>query len=283
MKLNIFQVDAFADALFCGNPAAVIPLKEWLPDNLLQQVAMENNLSETAFIVAVPGRPVINASADPLVINNLVSESAPHYEIRWFTPAVEVNLCGHATLASAYVLFNLLDHPGETIIFHSPSGPLVVSRQGGIIAMDFPRWLPKKLEVIPAYLSEALGGASIVSVHQNRDLLVELENEAAVQQCAPDFTLLKKYFDKLIITAAGTSTDFVSRFFAPAAGINEDPVTGSAHAQLIPFWSERTGKKKLTAKQLSARGGDLLCEDLGGRVLMSGKAKLYLTGEIFLS
>lgn len=282
MKLNIYQVDAFADKLFSGNPAAVIPLQEWLPDDLMQQIAMENNLSETVFFVPVLGEPIINASADPLVINNIVSETLTGYEIRWFTPAVEINLCGHATLASAYVLFNLLDHPSDTIIFYSPSGPLIVTKQADNISMDFPRWMPKKLDQVPAFVSEALGGAEVVSVHQYRDLLVELPDETAVKECKPDFTLIKKYFDKLIITAAGDSTDFVSRFFAPAAGIDEDPVTGSAHAQLIPYWSERLGKKKLTAKQLSARGGYLLCEDTEDRVLMSGKAILYLKGEIYI-
>ncbi|CAN5418072.1 PhzF family phenazine biosynthesis protein [soil metagenome] len=280
MKLNIFQVDAFAEKLFEGNPAAVIPLTEWLPDSLMQQIAMENNLSETVFFVPVQGEPIINVSADPLVINNLVSEQTASYEIRWFTPAVEVNLCGHATLASAYVLFNLLDHPSDTIIFQSASGPLVVTKDGDNISMDFPRWLPQKLDETPAFLNEALGGVKVISVAQYRDLLVELEDEKAVQECKPDFTLLKKHFDKLIITAAGNSTDFVSRFFAPASGIDEDPVTGSAHSQLIPYWSEKLGKKKMTAKQLSARGGYLRCEDLQERVIMSGKGCLYLLGEI---
>ncbi len=282
MKLNIYQVDAFAEKLFEGNPAAVIPLTEWLPGDLMQQIAMENNLSETVFFVPVLGEPIINVSADPLVISNIVSEQTVAYEIRWFTPAVEVNLCGHATLASAYILFNLLDHPSDTIIFHSASGPLVATRNGDKISMDFPRWMPKKLDETPAFLSEALGGAKVISVSQYRDLLVELENEKAVQECQPDFTLLKKHFDKLIITAAGNSTDFVSRFFAPAAGIDEDPVTGSAHSQLIPYWSEKLGKTQLTAKQLSARGGYLRCEDLPERVIMSGKGHLFMKGEIHI-
>ena len=282
MKLDIYQVDAFAEKLFTGNPAAVIPLTEWLSTDLMQQIAMENNLSETVFFVAVPGEPVINVSADPLVISSIVSEETLAYEIRWFTPAIEINLCGHATLASAYVLFNLLDHPTDNIIFNSASGPLIVTKKGDLISMDFPRWAPKKIDETPAFLSEALGGAKIVAVYKYRDWLVELEDETAVQQCNPDFTLMKKYFDKLIITAAGDKTDFVSRFFAPGAGIDEDPVTGSAHSQLIPFWSERLGKKKLTARQLSVRGGFLICEDLDERVIMSGKTHLYMKGEIYI-
>jgi PhzF family phenazine biosynthesis protein len=243
---------------------------------------MENNLSETVFFVPVPGQPLINTSADPLVLTSIVSETPVSYEIRWFTPEQEVNLCGHATLAGAWVLFNLLDHPGNTIVFHSASGPLVISKDGDYISMDFPRWMPRPLELVPAFLSEALGGVNIINVYQYRDLLVELQDEQTVLSCSPDFTLMKKHFDKVIITAAGDDTDFVSRFFAPAAGINEDPVTGSAHSQLIPFWSARTGKKKLSAKQLSSRGGYLKCEDTGERVIMAGKAKLFLKGEIYI-
>jgi PhzF family phenazine biosynthesis protein len=267
--------------LFSGNPAAVIPLQEWLPDSLMQQIAMENNLSETVFFVPVYGEPIINVSADPLVINNIVSETITGYDIRWFTPAVEINLCGHATLASAWVLFNKLDYPFDTIVFNSASGPLVVSRQDDLISMDFPRWMPGTVHT-PAYLKEALGGVEIVSVQKHRDLLVELPNEAAVSACVPDFTLFKKYFDKVIITAKGESVDFVSRFFAPGAGVDEDPVTGSAHSQLIPFWSQRLGKTTLTARQLSARGGYLLCEDRGERVQMGGKGILFLKGEIYV-
>jgi PhzF family phenazine biosynthesis protein len=282
MKLNIYQVDAFAEKLFTGNPAAVIPLEDWLPDELMQQIAMENNLSETVFFVPVPGHPVINQSTDPLVIRNIVSETPVSYEIRWFTPVVEINLCGHATLASAWVLFNLLDHASETIVFHSKSGTLFVSKDGDYLSLDFPSWMPKPLELVPEFINEALGGVNVINVYQYRDLLVELEDEATVAGCNPNFSLLKKHFDKLIITAAGNEVDFVSRFFAPAAGVDEDPVTGSAHSQLIPFWSRRTGKKKLSAKQLSHRGGYLQCEAAGERVRMAGKGKLYLKGEIYV-
>jgi PhzF family phenazine biosynthesis protein len=282
MKLKIYQVDAFAGKLFKGNPAAVIPLKEWLSTELMQQIAMENNLSETVFYVPVAGLPEINSSPDPLVIDNIVSETSNEYEIRWFTPEVEINLCGHATLAAAFILFDVLKEQKESIVFKSMSGLLFVEKAGSSIQMNFPSWKPGPVEHIPEDLSAALGEIPIVSVHKNRDLLVELENEEAVLNCQPDFGLMKKHFDKLIITAKGEEVDFVSRFFAPGAGINEDPVTGSAHSQLIPFWSEKLGRKKMMARQLSARVGDLICEDIGDRVLMGGSAVLYLTGEIHL-
>jgi PhzF family phenazine biosynthesis protein len=282
MKHNIYQVDAFTDKIFGGNPAAVIPLDDWLPDSLMQKIATENNLSETVFFVPVPGQPIINNSTDPLVLTSIVSETPLSYDIRWFTPAVEVNLCGHATLASAWVLFNLLEHPSDTIVFHSASGPLVVTKNGDLLSMDFPSWMPAPLDLVPEFISDSLGGENIINAYQYRDLLIELADEQAVANCKPDFSLLKKHFDKVIITAAGSDVDFVSRFFAPASGIDEDPVTGSAHSQLIPFWSRRTGKKKLTAKQLSARGGYLVCEDVGERVIIAGKARLFMKGEIFI-
>lgn len=283
MKLAVYKVDAFADRLFAGNPAAVIPLQQWLPDALMQQIAMENNLSETVFFVPRPGEPLINTSPDPLVFDNLVSETPTEYEIRWFTPVDEINLCGHATLASAYVLFNILGHAWDSIVFHGKSGPLLVTRNGEGFTLDFPRWKPEPLAEIPEGLSQALGGAAIVSVHQYRDLLVELKDEAAVQNCQPDLGFMKKHFGKIIITAQGSSVDFVSRFFAPGLGIDEDPVTGSAHSQLIPYWSEKLGKQKLTARQLSARGGELICEDKGDRVLQSGKVVMFMDGHIYLN
>ena len=284
MKLTVYQIDAFTDKLFGGNPAAVIPLTDWLDDALMQQIALENNLSETVFFVPRPAEIIIMDSPDPLVIHPLVVEADPReYDIRWFTPEVEINLCGHATLASAYVLFNILEHPAHSITFHSKSGPLVVTRTDDRISMDFPAWKPTKLETTPEFLQEALGGVEVKEVHQYRDLLVVVPDEAAVQQCVPDFTLLKKHFDKLIITAAGESADFVSRFFAPGAGVDEDPVTGSAHSQLIPFWSERLNQHLLVAKQLSKRGGTIYCEQLSEeRVLMSGHCVFYMKGEITL-
>jgi len=264
MKLTIYQVDAFAGKLFGGNPAAVIPLKEWLDETLMQQVAMENNLSETVFFV-----PSANKEAD--------------FDIRWFTPEVEINLCGHATLASAYVLFNIMGFKKENIVFSSKSGLLKVGRRDELIVMDFPSWKPERLAEYPEELARILGGAEIVGVYKYRDILVELTNEEAVKNCAPDFSLMKKHFDKMIITAPGKSVDFVSRFFAPGAGIDEDPVTGSAHSQLIPFWSEKLGITKMHALQLSKRGGEIWCEQLNEqRVTMAGKGIYYMTGEIML-
>lgn len=283
MKLPIYQVDAFASEQFGGNPASVVPLESWLPDVLLQKIAMENNQSETAFIVPVPGLPVINVSPDPLVLDNIVSETPSEYEIKWFTPEVEINLCGHATLASAYVLFHYMGHQSDTIFFHSQSGLLTASKKGDLISLDFPRWKPTEVLDENPFLKEALGWIDVVAVYRHRDWLVELKDEHAVQLCNPDFELIKKHFGKLIITAAGTKTDFVSRFFGPGVGIDEDPVTGSSHAQLIPYWHEKTGKANMTALQLSERGGYLEVEDLPDRVKMTGKAIPYLKGEIYLS
>ncbi|MGG9971372.1 PhzF family phenazine biosynthesis protein [Ferruginibacter sp. SUN002] len=265
MKLTLYQIDAFTNKLFGGNPAAVIPLDKWLDDTLMQQIALENNLSETVYIV-----PAANTDAD--------------YEIRWFTPEIEINLCGHATLASAYVLFEILDFKKEILRFSSKSGILKVTKKDDLIIMDFPSWKPERFDDYDAAtLSNILGGVEIVGVYKNRDYLIELQNEAAVKNCTPDFTLMKKHFDKMIITAPGKSVDFVSRFFAPGAGINEDPVTGSAHSQLIPFWSEKLSKHTLHALQLSQRGGEIWCEQTSKeRVAMSGNCVYYMKGEITL-
>ena len=277
MKLTIYQIDAFTDQLFGGNPAAVIPLKRWISDELMQKIALENNLSETVFFV-----PSTNNKSD--------------FEIRWFTPEAEINLCGHATLASAYVLFNMLGYQKKKIAFDCKSGLLKVSKQGDLIIMNFPSWKPERVIDYPAELSTILGNPEIVGVYKHRDLLVELIDEDAVKNCKPDFTLMKRHFDKMIITAPGKKLpgdsnspdkfesehiDFVSRFFAPGVGIDEDPVTGSAHSQLIPFWSEKLNKKKLHALQLSKRMGELWCEQLNEeRVAMSGKAVFYMKGKI---
>ena len=262
MKLTLYQIDAFANKPFSGNPAAVIPLAQWLDDSLMQAIALENNLSETVFFI-----PSTTADAD--------------YNIRWFTPAVEVNLCGHATLASAYVLFTILAFNKTVLRFNSKSGILSITKKDDLITMDFPSWKPERLDVYHDSLSEILGSVEIIGVYKYRDILVELADEEAVKKCAPDFTLMKKHFDKMIITAPGKKADFVSRFFAPAAGIDEDPVTGSAHSQLIPFWSEKLGKNKLHALQLSQRGGQLWCEQINqDRVTISGNCVFYMKGEI---
>lgn len=264
MKLEIFQVDAFTDKPFGGNPAAVIPLTEWLDTQMMQQIALENNLSETVFFVPS-------------------TENAADFEIRWFTPELEINLCGHATLASAYVLFNFLNFIKPEIRFSSQSGILKVTMEDGLICMDFPSWKPERLDIYPEELSAMLDDAEIVGVYKHRDILVELLNEDVVKKCKPDFSLMKKHIDKMIITAPGKNVDFVSRFFAPGAGIDEDPVTGSAHSQLIPFWAEKLNKKDLHALQLSKRGGELWCEQKGDRVIMKGKAVFFMKGEIYLN
>lgn len=262
MRFLLYQIDAFTDRIFSGNPAAVIPLETWLPDELLQNIARENNLSETAFIV-----PSTKGDCD--------------FNIRWFTPQVEINLCGHATLASAYVLFKILKFRRHEIKFGSQSGILKVIREGEIFVMDFPSWKPERIDDYPADLGEILGNVEIIGVYKNRDVLVELQDENAVRNCKPDFSRLKNYTGKLIITAPGNEVDFVSRFFAPGVGIDEDPVTGSAHSQLIPFWCEKLGKNKMHALQLSERTGEIWCEQSNAeRVQMSGSCVFYMKGEI---
>ncbi len=259
--MTLYQIDAFTSKLLGGNPAAVIPLENWVDAGLMQKIALENNLSETVFFV-----PSNSAGID--------------FEIRWFTPELEINLCGHATLASAYVLFNILNFDKPEIRFSSKSGILKVTREDDLICMDFPSWKPERMNEYPAELSAMLNNTEIVGVYKHRDLLVELMNEDAVKNCAPDFTLMKKHVDKMIITAPGKKVDFVSRFFAPGAGIDEDPVTGSAHSQLIPFWSEKLNKHKMHALQLSKRCGEIWCEQRGDRVIMKGSAVYYMKGEI---
>ncbi|MBL7762642.1 MAG: PhzF family phenazine biosynthesis protein [Chitinophagaceae bacterium] len=257
MKLTLYQVDAFTNKLFGGNPAAVVPLEKWIDDELMQQLAMENNLAETVFFVP----------------------REDEFYIRWFTPVLEINLCGHATLASSYVLYNFLGYNKPAIIFNSKSGKLVVEKKGDSLLMDFPSWKPEKADVYPDNLQEALGVKEIVAVYKYRDLLVELNTEEDVKNAKPDFTALKNMGEKVIITAPGKKHDFVSRFFAPVAGVDEDPVTGSAHSQLIPFWSEKLNKSVMQAKQLSQRGGEIHCEQKGERVVMGGECVFYMKGE----
>lgn len=259
MKLTIYQVDAFAGKLFSGNPAAVIPLDTWISDTLMQQIAEENNLAETVFFV-----PKENG-----------------FHIRWFTPELEIDLCGHATLAAAFVLFELLGYKNDTIIFYSQSGLLTVHKDGDRIALDFPSWKPERATDYPEALMKGLGITEHLGVYKNRDYIVELETQKDVLAVRPDFGLLNKIdVIGIIVTAPGADSDFVSRFFAPNCGVPEDPVTGSAHAQLIPFWAEKLGKHDLHAFQLSKRGGELWCEQKGDRVIIKGKAVFYMKGEI---
>lgn len=261
MKLTIYQVDAFTGKVFGGNPAAVIPLQAWPEDRLMQKIAMENNLSETAFFV----------------------KTDDGYHLRWFTPQNEIDLCGHATLASAYVIKNFLEPHVQEILFTTQvAGTLKASVKEGLYTLDFPARVPEPSD-IPSDLLESLGVTAVVEVLKSRDYFVVLPNEEAVQNLEPDFSLMKE-LDAfgVIATAKGHSVDAVSRCFFPKAGIPEDPVTGSAHCNIVPYWSQKLGKKELSCKQLSQRGGDLLCELKEDRVLMSGKCVLYMTGEILL-
>jgi PhzF family phenazine biosynthesis protein len=259
MNIPYYQVDAFTDSVFGGNPAGVCLLDGWLPDTLLQNIGAENNLSETAFLVA----------------------SGSDYELRWFTPELEVDLCGHATLASAHVLFSYVDPALREVTFHTNSGPLRVTGGGDRLAMDFPS-RPPEVVTAPAALLEGLG-ATPVAVLRSRDYLALYDSEEAVENLSPQFDRFLE-LDTLgvIATAPGTDTDtdFVSRFFAPKAGIDEDPVTGSAHCTLIPYWADRLGKTDLVARQISARGGLLFCRNEGERVRIAGRAATFLTGEI---
>lgn len=260
--ITIYQVDAFTDALFGGNPAAICPLNEWLPVPKMQKIAAENNLAETAFFIS-QGRD---------------------FELRWFTPEVEIDLCGHATLATAHVLFTQLNYEQDTIHFHTlKAGTLTVSRDNDLYSLDFPSRLPVPCE-IPAGLAEALGEKKPLEILRSRDYFLVYECEADIMALKPDFAALSR-IDSLgfIVTAPGDKSDFVSRFFAPSAGINEDPVTGSAHCSLIPYWAERLAKPKLHAYQVSSRRGELWCEFKGDRVLMAGKAVTYLKGEIYIN
>jgi PhzF family phenazine biosynthesis protein len=269
MKLTLYQIDAFTGKLFGGNPAAVVPLKKWIDADLMQKLAMENNLAETVFFVPSDSSPKGGGR-----------EGAADYDIRWFTPTLEINLCGHATLASAYVIFEILKEKKKKIVFNSKSGLLTVTKKKGTLEMDFPSWVPERITEYPDTLLASLGNPEIAGVYKNREYIVELMDEEAVKKCKPDFSLMRKVDKMVIITAPGKKIDFVSRFFAPTSGIDEDPVTGSAHSQLIPFWSNKLGKNKMTARQLSERGGDIYCEQKGGRVIMGGQCVYYMKGEI---
>lgn len=259
MKLKLYQIDAFTEKIFQGNPAAVCPLESWPDDDLLQKIAAENNLSETAFFV----------------------KRDDCYDLRWFTPATEVALCGHATLATAWVLFNEYTITESPVLFRTKSGELRVSQEDDRYVLDFPVQRPVPCDP-PASLLPSLGIES-ASVYQAEDYLVVLETEKEIRDLSPDVTGLKGLpLRGVIVTAPGDSTDFVSRWFGPNVGVNEDPVTGSAHTTLTPYWSERLNKSELTALQLSERSGELWCSMKNDRVFIKGAAVKFMEGHIFL-
>ena len=258
-EIPFYQVDAFTSRVFAGNPAGVCLLDEWLDDRTLQSIAAENNLSETAFLV----------------------KAGEGYGLRWFTPTMEVDLCGHATLASAFVLLRSAGPEVYRVDFQTKSGVLSVERRGDLLVMDFPARPPEPVSAPPGI--DRILGLRPSSVLKSRDLFVVCEEEEQVRQVAPDLAAIADLdYLGVIVTAKGRECDFVSRFFAPRAGVPEDPVTGSAHCTLVPYWSGRLGKRDLRALQLSARGGELFCVDKGKRVLIGGRAALYLSGTITL-
>jgi PhzF family phenazine biosynthesis protein len=258
MQIPLYHVDAFADTLFTGNPAAVCPLDEWLTDEVMQKVAFENNLAETAFFV----------------------RNADGFDIRWFTPLVEVDLCGHATLASAHVIFNHLGWDHNSINFMSRSGKLTVTREGEMIILNFPTDIIQHTEPSEMLL-KSLNVVPLESYSGKTDFMIVLASQKEVELLDPDFELMKKSGGRgVIVTAKGETVDFVSRFFGPQVGVNEDPVTGSAHTTLTPYWSKKLGKKELTALQLSKRKGRLWCKDLGERIEIAGQAVTYMIGSI---
>ena len=258
MKLKIFQVDAFTDQLFSGNPAAVCPLEKWLTDEKLQKIAAENNLAETAFYIP--------------------NENGFH--LRWLTPAVEVDLCGHATLATAHVMFQHLGFSAPLINFHSRSGMLSVRKNGSLLTLNFPKNEMNKIET-PIEISKAITVKPVECFLGKNVLMAVLSSQKDIEELNPDINFIAQAHPHgVIFTARGSHVDFVSRCFLPNCGIHEDPVTGSAHTILTPYWSARLGKSKLTATQLSKRTGQLMCELIGDRVEISGKAVTYMTGEI---
>ena len=259
MKLRIYQVDAFTDKLFCGNPAAICPLENWLPDGILQNIAQENNLAETGFYV----------------------KNSDHYQLRWFTPTVEVDLCGHATLAAAHVLFHHENHPGNEINFHSHrSGALKVTRTNGHLTLNFPTDVFAEVPLTQA-LTKCFDTEPKKAYRGKTDYLLVFDSEAEIKELQPNLNQIAKLDSRgVIATAKGQTVDFVSRWFGPRVGVNEDPVTGSAHTTLTPYWSKILGKDELTAMQLSARKGYLACKNLGNRIEISGNARTYLVGEI---
>lgn len=262
MKLPIYVADAFTDKLFGGNPAAVCPLHEWLPDATMQKLAAENNLSETAFII----------------------EEDDHFRIRWFTPSTEVKLCGHATLASAHIFYTELGHSKPDVWFESLSGLLTVSRKNeNTYTLDFPASPPEPVATVPDALLKGLGIETAAVFNTSFDYMVVVPTQSQVENLSPDFATLARVKARgVIVTAKGKEADFVSRCFYPQSGINEDPVTGSAHTIMVPYWANILGKTDLAAIQLSKRRGFIHCELRGNRVLMSGKAVTYLKGEYII-
>ncbi len=261
LQIKRYQVDAFADRIFEGNSAVVCPLQEWLPDNVMQNIAMENNLAETAFYVNEP----------------------TGLRIRWFTTTMEVQLCGHATLATAFVLFFHEGHQGDTIKFNSLSGPLSITKSDVLLTLNFP---VDKFNEVPAMpeLEKALGAKALLTFKGKTDYMLVFDSEEIIQNMIPDLTQVSKVKARgIIVTSKGNQVDFVSRFFDPQSGGGEDPVTGSAHTTLTPYWSAVLGKTQLDAKQLSKRGGKLHCKLLGNRVAIAGTAKLFSTGTIYLN
>lgn len=258
MKIPYYHIDAFSSQPHRGNPAGVCLLKAWLTEKQMQDIASENNLSETAFLIGKDS----------------------HYEIRWFTPTSEINLCGHATLASGFTIFNYIEPSAKKITFHSYlSGELEVENKDGLLTLDFPS-LPAQHCETPKGLIEGIGEEP-VEILKAEDYLVVFENENAILSMTPNFELLKQLDGRgVIVTSTSSHCDFVSRFFAPKFGINEDPVTGSAHCTLIPYWKEKLKKKQFYAQQLSQRGGELFCRDHGNRVRIGGKAVCYISGSI---
>ncbi|HTY66366.1 MAG TPA: PhzF family phenazine biosynthesis protein [Alphaproteobacteria bacterium] len=262
MRLPIYQIDAFASAVFKGNPAAVVPLDQWLPDAMLQAIALENNLSETAFFVP----------------------EGELWRLRWFTPAVEVDLCGHATLATAHLIFTRLAPDRDRVEFMTRSGRIAVTRKAELLELDFPAVaMQVRSDAMTLDALEGALGCRPAEAYVGMDQMAVFREEGQVAGLKPDMARIAALGGRgLIATAPGETCDFVSRFFGPAVGIPEDPVTGSAHTVLTPFWAKRLGKTKLAARQISARGGELLCEDRGERVGIAGRAVLYLEGAIFV-
>ena len=262
MKLDLYQIDSFTDTLFKGNPAAVCPLSDWLSDEMMQQIAHENNLSETAFFVSKPSG----------------------YSIRWFTPTTEVDLCGHATLAAAYVIFNELNNPEDVIRFETiNSGVLKVSRSDDKLTMDFPVDAPEQMELSDDLIN-CTDQLPLEAWQGKDDMMLIFKEQLQIEKIIPNLNQIAQLKARgLIVTAKGNDVDFVSRFFGPQSGVNEDPVTGSAHTTLAPYWASVLQKTNLLAQQLSKRSGTIQCQLFGDRVLLSGQAQLYLKGQIFLN